>query len=91
MGKSIDDLPLDPAPRDDRDSDWYRFLITIDDLLATGKYDWAEASLSGIRETVERYHRVTDGQRKAVANIEASRERADGWRRRGEGFGGRWR
>ena len=97
-GKRADDLPLSDEPLrraepvDARDSDWYRFLQEIDELIASGDYAWAEDTLTGIRGTVEHYQRVTEGQRKAVANMQASRDRADGWRRRrGEGFRGRWR
>ena len=80
--RTLDDTPIehrveapDPATLDDlRDQVWYQFIGTIDDLLALGRYDWAEASLTGIRETVETTRRVTDGQRRAVANIEARGE-----------------
>jgi len=52
---------------------WYRFVIEIDELLATGKYTWAEPTLSGIRQVVECQGRVTANQRRAVKNIEAGR------------------
>lgn len=77
---------------DERDQPWYQFLGTIDDLLATGQYDWAFDSLAGIRETVEKTRRVTEGQQRAVKNIEARGEaRARGTSRRYEGYGGPWR
>jgi hypothetical protein len=92
MGKRIDDLPLDDTPLGDGDpdpraSDWYRFSNDIDDLLATGSYTWAEETLQAIQETVEQTKRVTQAQRNAVHNIEASRQRThasrryEGWRR----------
>ena len=66
----------------------------IDDLLADGDYVWAEDTLTGIRETVERTKRVTEGQQRAVANIQHRGEarRDDGLgRRRYEGFSSRSR
>jgi hypothetical protein len=97
MSKSLDQLNLSdqpirtPAPIDPRDTDWYRFAREIDDLLATGEYTWAEETLTDIQTTVERIQTVTQGQRHAVANIEAARQgRRDGPRgRRYEGFPGR--
>lgn len=87
MGKRIDQLKLDDTPieaPDERDSEWYRFSQDIDDLLATGEYTWAEDTLTGIQETVERIKRVTAAQKRAVTNIENARERRryEGWRRR---------
>jgi hypothetical protein len=98
MGKTPDDLPLDdhplvrPAPVDDRDTDWYKFAAEIEALIDGGQYDWALDTLQGIRQSVLDFKVVTVGQRQAIANIEAARGRADGWRRRRyEGFGGRQR
>lgn len=100
-GKSIDELnlsdePLSEAapskgrttPEDPRGQEWYRFNQDIEDLLATGKVTWAEDILRDIQTTVEKTHRVSDGQRQAVNNIEAaaSRPRRDGFRRRYEGY-----
>lgn len=94
MGKRAEDLPLDdtpiqpPEPPDDRDTEWYRFIVEIDDLASSGEYDWAVVTLNGIRETVEKTRRVSEGQRRAVTNIEASKRepRRDGFRRRYEGW-----
>jgi hypothetical protein len=61
----------------------------IDDLLATGRYDWAADTLAGIRETVEKTRRVSEGQKRAVANIETRGESQRGGSRRYEGFEGR--
>ena len=98
MGKRIDELPLDdtpiPSPPDGeaipdlRDQPWFQFIGEIDELLAAGDYVFAEASLQGIRETVESTRRVSDGQRRAIQNIAASRERYSS-RRRYDGFRGR--
>jgi hypothetical protein len=91
-GKSLDQLNLKPAPvaQDPRDSEWYRFSQEIDDLLATGRVTFAESTLRGIQESVERTEQVTEGQRRAVRNIEAaserSRERPRGGSRRYEGW-----
>jgi hypothetical protein len=75
---------------DERDTPWYRFCGEIDDLLAAGGYHWAQDTLLGIRETVEKSRRVTDGQKRAVANIERAKEeprrssrRYEGWEKRG--------
>ena len=97
MGKHFDDLPLDdtpitpppepkdPSPIDARDTGWYKFIVEIEDLLATGHYAFAQETLEGIQESVERSRRVTPGQRQAVANIEASHEKRTRSRRY-EGF-----
>lgn len=94
MGKALDDLnlsdqPLPPPPTpappvDPRSTDWYQLQQEIDELLLTGRYDWAADTLNDIRATVERMGQVTTGQRNAVANIENSRR--NGGSRRYEGF-----
>lgn len=79
MGKTLDQLNLDdqpilrPAPVDDRDTEWYRFAVEIDEILSTGQFDWAENTLSSIKHSVEQYQSVTSGQRQAVANITRAR------------------
>jgi hypothetical protein len=82
-----------PRPSDLRDEDWYRFCREIDDLYASGRYEWAASTLFDIQGTVERTQRVTDGQRRAVRNIEEAgeRQRPYGFRRRYEGYRGHWR
>jgi hypothetical protein len=97
----LDDTPIIPQQQDlfeptdksttadVRNTPWYQFIGTIDDLLATGQYDWAFDTLDGIRTTIEKSRRVSDGQRNAVARIEAAgeRKRTEGFgRRRYEGF-----
>ena len=76
---------------DDRDQPWYQFVARVDDLLATGEYDWAFDSLDGMKQTVEHTRRVTDGQQRAFTNIENSGRRDGGGTRsrRYEGYG-RW-
>jgi hypothetical protein len=98
MGKSPDDLPLDdqplrPAqPVDARKTAWYQFVQEIADLLASGDYDWASGTLTGIQQSVEQYQSVTEGQRRAVRNIAGARKRVDEWgKRRYEGFSRRGR
>lgn len=95
MGKRLEDLdgvddqPRRPDPDDLRDQGWFQLLEQIDDLLAEERYAWAEATLSGIRRTVEESRTVTVGQSRAVQNIAAAgRERASGGRysRRYEGW-----
>lgn len=56
------------------DTEAAEFIQRIDDLLDDG-YGWAADTLEGIRETVERTGRVTEGQRTAVDNIENARSR----------------
>lgn len=75
-----------PAPEDPRATDWYNFLIEIDEMVLGGGYQWAEDTLTDIRATVERTERLTDGQRRAIDNIKQGGERRTG-RRRYEGFG----
>ena len=92
MGKRIEELQgLDDSPLgeeiDPRATAWYRFVGDIEDLLATGRYTWAEDTLRDIQATVERTRRVTEGQQRAVTNIENARGRGgsrryEGWRRR---------
>jgi len=72
-------------------SDVRQLLEQIDEMTDSGKYGWAEDTLSGIRESVERTQRVTEGQQRAVNNIEAARQsdRAPSertFRRRYEGY-----
>lgn len=47
----------------------------IDELLEDEAYEWAMMTLSGIRDTVSRTGRATEGQQRAVDNIENSRLR----------------
>lgn len=99
MGKRIEDLPLDDTPinqprlpfeatpidqtTDVRETEWYQFVGRIDDLLASDDYTWAFDTLTGIKETVEHTRRVSDGQRRAIDNIERQDSRRyDGYYRR---------
>ena len=97
MGKSLDDLHLtdqpirQPAATDARDQDWYKFAEEITALVESGSYEWALETLAVIKATVERLERVSEGQRRAVRNIEEARSsyRArHGRSRRYEGYGG---
>lgn len=75
----LEDLPLDesePEPVDERTTDWYRFLEEIDDLQIT--HSFAQDTLTGIYESVEKSHRVTEGQRRAINNIASSRSKERG-------------
>jgi hypothetical protein len=102
VGKSLDQLAItdapitvtDRAPRstDPRETEWYQTSQEIDQLLATGRYTWAEETLHSIQASIERLERVTPGQKRALLNIEnavADRERGRG-RRRYEGFSSRF-
>lgn len=74
---------------DQRHEDWYRLWMRIEDLLSDPKYNYAGDTLKGIQETIERTQRVTDGQRRAIDNIEEGGERQfrsqRQWGRRYEG------
>lgn len=65
--------PMQNAPSE---SEAVKFLAWIDDMLESGEYDWAEQTLSGIRETVEGSGMVTDRQQRAVDNIENAGHRS---------------
>ena len=93
MGKTIDELNLDqtlirqealPAEGDVRKTAWYAFVKDIEELRAGGEVAYAEETLAGIQETVERTQRVTAGQQRAVDNIAATRGRSGS--RRYEGY-----
>ena len=47
----------------------------IADLLDTGDYTWARATLEGIAETLETQVVATEGQKRAVDNIEEGGQR----------------
>lgn len=92
MGKKAEDLPLDQTPMrrkqpaDIRDAEWFRFKSEIDEMLASDRYRWAEDTLSGIAESVERYQMVTPGQRRAIENIRAAGDKTRTGSRRYEGY-----
>lgn len=76
MGKDNFLNPATGIERRDRDRDErdaVALISRIDEMLESGSYDWAEDTLSGIRESVERTGRSTEGQRTAVDNIENAR------------------
>lgn len=99
-GKKPEDLPVDdtpittPAtpPEDDavQEQAWYQLVARIDELLDIDRYAWAFDTLAGIKETVERTRRVSDGQRRAVDNIEARGSAPRSSSRRYEGYGSPW-
>lgn len=84
-----DDVERRRTEPDERDQPWYQFVARIDELLTSHEYDWAHESLTGIQETVTSTRRVSEGQRRAVDNIERAKKepRRDGFRRRYEGWG----
>lgn len=90
----IDDLPDTPTPAatptpdpDPRSTDWYQFTQEIEDLLVT--HGWAQDTLLGIQQSVEKTHTVSEGQQRAVTNIASSHGR--GGSRRYEGYSRRYR
>lgn len=91
MRRSADDIPDDPitsplpqAPRATITPQVDAFLREVLEL--TFSADWAADTLNGIYESVRRSGVVTDGQRRAVANIDAAANRRAGqrdrWQRR---------
>jgi hypothetical protein len=63
------DRERQPSLPDARSSAWYRFTVQIEDLLATGRLEWARPTLEGIRATVDQQHRVTPAQIRAIKII----------------------
>lgn len=57
-------------------ADVAEFLDEIDELLNSGRFGWAESTLSGIADTVRSQKVVTPGQRAAVEHIVAGGNRA---------------
>jgi hypothetical protein len=49
----------------------------IDELLATGHYNWARATLEGIRASIEQTGRVTLRQQEAVEHVMVGRLKHD--------------
>lgn len=55
-----------------KQAEWEDFIEEIDEILECEDYNgWADDTLIGIRDTVIKTRRVTDGQTRAVANIGA--------------------
>jgi hypothetical protein len=71
----------------DMDPDPEAFVKRIDDLLDGGDADWAEDTLTGIRETVTRTGQVTPRQEAAIDNIDDAITRKS---RAGSRSSGRW-
>lgn len=67
--------------RRERTQEVIRFLDDIDELRGSGSVDWADDTLTGIYDTVGRQNIVTEGQRRAVDNIESAgqKRRPVGW------------
>lgn len=79
-----DDLADTPEPSaSDRladrgeQSDLQKFVSLIKGMLVGDDYEYASDTLRGILETVQTKQIMTDGQRRAVANIEAKPSRRD--------------
>ena len=56
-------------------TDVFDFLSRLEDMRADDDYDWASDTLEGIYTTVTASGRVTDGQLRAINNIEEGGER----------------
>jgi hypothetical protein len=55
--------------------DWENLIERIDEMVNSGDYDWAEDTLTGIRDTVEERQHCSERQVEAVDNIEESLKR----------------
>ena len=55
--------------------DWQDLIERIDEMVGSGDYDWAEDTLTGIRDTVEEREHCSERQTEAVDNIEESLKR----------------
>lgn len=53
-----------------------RFIGLLDSLIEDAAFTFAYETIAGIKATVETSHRVTEGQRRAIANIRLGQERA---------------
>lgn len=87
----LDDLPLDPSQGPGTLSQQAKdFLDELSELLGDTRYNFANETLSGIFESVERTGHVTPGQYTAVRNIrtsvQAREDRPRGGSRRYEGW-----
>ena len=49
---------------------WEDLSVQIDEMLDDGRYDWAEDTLTGIKDWIDTQEHCTDGQRDAINNIE---------------------
>jgi multidrug resistance efflux pump len=68
------------------------FLFEIDEMREDARFKFADATLLGIRETVEKTKLVTANQKRAIANIRESKEELQKeWTRRYEGANNDWR
>ena len=55
--------------------EWEDMVEAIGDLISDSDYEWAEDTLVGIQENVERWRHITEGQIAAINNITAAVER----------------
>lgn len=65
------------------------FLELIEEMREDEKYQFADAILAGILDTVTRTRNVTENQERAIHNIRESKEpkrSSTEWKRRYEGF-----
>lgn len=56
------------------DAEAAEFVSQIEDMLASGDFEWAVDTLCGIMDTVGHRGQVTEGQRRAVRNIADARK-----------------
>jgi hypothetical protein len=74
-------IPATPKPEPPRSvTDPFDFLTRLEDLRADTDYEWASDTIEGIYTTVTESGRVTDGQLRAIDNIEDAVEQRPQWR-----------
>jgi len=54
---------------DSSESDWLEYLDKCDEMLLDEKYSFADDTLQGIRDWIDKNHHVTEKQKIAVDNI----------------------
>ena len=69
-------IPATPKPEPPESvTDPFAFLTRLEDLRADSEYDWASDTIEGIYTTVTESGRVTEGQLRAIDNIEEGARR----------------
>ena len=59
------------------DCGWEALIEKIEGMDDSGNFAWAQDTLEGIKETVERMEHCTDRQKEAIANISKARRGDD--------------
>jgi hypothetical protein len=62
-----------PDTPDVRDTDWYRYVEYLDQLLTEPDLEWAAPTLRSIQEQIQETREISERQREAVAHIVTGR------------------